>query len=402
MPADAPLRLTLVGDQYCISFMDIMDTLLKIRDDLFKESVSDHTVLEVVLSLTMSYEQLIPDIQKMLNEGLLARFEMADPQTFIQTIIDEKVSKAYEVKPEFHQHEPFINSLLKLLPETSKKRIELQAHLDLGLLLSNLANPPKAPLTISSRFIEKQIEHQKISLIKQLDVQRIHELMCAMGCNQTVANLYQVLILRYLEEGQWQWAIKYIRLWNELNQNLSVVFSALITYKISQELSKELKSNLIEIIILMFDKPEELLAITEQIINLDESKKRKQYIITIVMENELNMEKYLTTNPIISEHLQKLTEDVCKMKIRDFFEEIRRSDIELQKKQVYYLYYRMLICNPIRAFELHSKYYEWIDIKRIEWIFLEMSSNQMFNAIEAILFFYKSLILLYSSNYLGV
>lgn len=31
-----------------------------------------------------------------------------------------------------------------------------------------------------------------------------------------------------------------------------------------------------------------------------------------------------------------------------------------------------------------------------------MSSNQMFNAIEAILFFYKSLILLYSSNYLGV
>jgi hypothetical protein len=52
--------------------MDIMNELLRIRDDLFKDSISNHTVLEVVVSFAMDYHELVPDVERMINEdGLL-------------------------------------------------------------------------------------------------------------------------------------------------------------------------------------------------------------------------------------------------------------------------------------------------------------------------------------------
>jgi hypothetical protein len=43
-----------------ISFMDIFEIMLKIRDDLFKDTLSDRKVLEVVISHAMSFDELIP------------------------------------------------------------------------------------------------------------------------------------------------------------------------------------------------------------------------------------------------------------------------------------------------------------------------------------------------------
>lgn len=89
------------------------------------------------------------------------------------------------------------------------------------------------------------------------------------------------------------------------------------------------------------------------------------------------------------------------MKIKEFFEQLRMSDVELLKNEVYYLYYRILLCEPFRAHELHSKYFEWIDLKRIEFLISEMEKNPMFNSLEVILFMYRSLLSQFSSNYLG-
>lgn len=54
--------------------------------------------------------------------------------------------------------------------------------------------------------------------------------------------------------------------------------------------------------------------------------------------------------------------------IKEFFRDLRRSDIEIQRNEIYYLYYRMLLCEPERAHELHEKYFEWIDARRIEYL----------------------------------
>ena len=63
----------------------------------------------------------------------------------------------------------------------------------------------------------------------------------------------------------------------------------------------------------------------------------------------------------------------------------------------------MLLCEPIRAHELQSKYFEELDITRIEAIFTDISKREgnVFNHMECILFFYKSLMALFASNYLG-
>lgn len=61
--------------------------------------------------------------------------------------------------------------------------------------------------------------------------------------------------------------------------------------------------------------------------------------------------------------------------IRDFYEEIRKGDVELQRKDIYYLYYRLLLCEPIRAHELHSKYFDEIDITRIEAIYSDIAKR---------------------------
>jgi hypothetical protein len=93
-------------------------------------------------------------------------------------------------------------------------------------------------LVISSRFIEKILAKQKISVVNGLDINKIFDLMCAMGYTEGISSLYEVLILKYLEEGEWEQAIKYIGLWNIENDNKSIVFSALLINKIGEELSK--------------------------------------------------------------------------------------------------------------------------------------------------------------------
>lgn len=77
--------------------------------------------------------------------------------------------------------------------------------------------------------------------------------------------------------------------------------------------------------------------------------------------------------------------------------------MDLQRNEVYYLYYRLLLCEPERAHELHQKYYDGIDVNVLEILVRELSRNKsnMFNSLEVLLFAYKSLMALYSLNYLG-
>lgn len=80
-----------------------------------------------------------------------------------------------------------------------------------------------------------------------------------MGYTEGISSLYEVMILKYLEEGEWDQAINYILLWNEQSSQKSVVFSALLINKIGEELSKDLKNNLVEVCIIKYYQPNELL-----------------------------------------------------------------------------------------------------------------------------------------------
>jgi hypothetical protein len=228
-----PLKMELQEGENGISFISIVNKLMNLRDNLFKDAISNQTVLETMISLAMNYDELVPDVERLIKENdLLSQFNVVDPLQFMERIVNEKVMKAYESKPVFSENEPFVRSLLKILPEESPKRKELQAHLDLGLLLSVLNNPPKAPLIISSRFIEKILSKQKVSMVNNLDIDLIYELMRSMGCTEGISSLYEVLILKYMEEGEWEQAINYITMWNQQNGERSVVFSALLINKI--------------------------------------------------------------------------------------------------------------------------------------------------------------------------
>jgi hypothetical protein len=57
----------------------------------------------------------------------------------------------------------------------------------------------------------------------------------------------------------------------------------------------------VEIIIIKYHKPNELLEIAREIINCEEIKKRKELITSIVLENEVSLGDLLQTNLLLSE-----------------------------------------------------------------------------------------------------
>lgn len=79
-----------------ISFMDILDSMLRIRDDLFKESLADQKVLEVIISFILNFDDMIEDVQKIIMEdGILEKFGIYDSQVFMENIVREKINRAY-------------------------------------------------------------------------------------------------------------------------------------------------------------------------------------------------------------------------------------------------------------------------------------------------------------------
>lgn len=96
------LKLRVYAGDEDISFTDIIDRLLGVRDCLFKDTISNHTVLETLVSLAMNYDELVPDVERMIKEeNLLQQFDIVDPLGFMERIVQEKVMKAYESKPVF-------------------------------------------------------------------------------------------------------------------------------------------------------------------------------------------------------------------------------------------------------------------------------------------------------------
>jgi len=57
-------------------------------------------------------------------------------------------------------------------------------------MLENLDTPTKAPLIISSRFIEQVVFKQTCSTVRKLDIDRIYEHMLAMGTREPKSSLY--------------------------------------------------------------------------------------------------------------------------------------------------------------------------------------------------------------------
>lgn len=56
--------------------------------------------------------------------------------------------------------------------------------------------------------------------------------MLAMGTREPKSSLYETLILKFLEDGEWKDAIMYTRLWNESSS--SNIFAALIALKVGE------------------------------------------------------------------------------------------------------------------------------------------------------------------------
>jgi len=91
----------------------------------------------------------------------------------------------------------------------------------------------------------------------------------------------------------------------------------------------------------------------------------KQLISQVLFENDLRPEDYYERNCLLSPLFKKLESPANVKLIKDFYQELRRSDFELLHNETYNLYYRMLLCEPQRAHELHEKYFGWIDVRRI-------------------------------------
>lgn len=128
-------------------------------------------------------------------------------------------------------------------------------------MLEKLDHPAQAPLIISSRFIEQTLFKQKCSSVRKLDIDKVYDHMLAMGTREPKSALYEKLILKFLEDGEWKDAVAYTKLWNETSN--SNVFAALIALKVGEELSKDLKENLLDIVILYLWRPKDLLELIE-------------------------------------------------------------------------------------------------------------------------------------------
>lgn len=46
--------------------------------------------------------------------------------------------------------------------------------------------------------------------------------MLLMGIQEPITNLYEVLIVKYLAEGEWNEAIKFTKLWNDHHNSISL------------------------------------------------------------------------------------------------------------------------------------------------------------------------------------
>ena len=91
-----PLKMELVEGEKGISFTRIVGKLMNLRDNLFKDKISNQTVLETMVSLAMNYDELVPDVERLIKENeLLTQFNVEDPLGFMERIVNEKVMKAY-------------------------------------------------------------------------------------------------------------------------------------------------------------------------------------------------------------------------------------------------------------------------------------------------------------------
>jgi hypothetical protein len=140
VPSNNTSRTLSAGsDSPSIYFADILDIMLKVRYQLLEHSLSDLKVMEIVISHAMNFDDLIPDVETLIfREKLLEKYDVYDPQDFLECIVAEKIDKAFEAIPQFGHHKTFINSLLNLLPKNTPRKKALTSHLELGLMLEKL------------------------------------------------------------------------------------------------------------------------------------------------------------------------------------------------------------------------------------------------------------------------
>lgn len=94
--------------------------------------------------------------------------------------------------------------------------------------------------------------------------------------------------------------------------------------------------------------------------------------------------------------------------VKNLFDDLMKSDAELQNNYIYYMYYRILMCNPLKAAEFHIKNFDFLDIRVLKTMICELSKKlykesgqYLFDRQELYLFMYKCLIVSYSSNFLS-
>lgn len=87
----------------------------------------------------MNFEELIPDVESLIfSNRLLEKYNIFDPQDFLERIVSERIERLFSAKPTFGYNAGFINSLLSLLPKNTPRKKAIRAHLELGLMLEKL------------------------------------------------------------------------------------------------------------------------------------------------------------------------------------------------------------------------------------------------------------------------
>lgn len=105
-----------------------------------------------------------------------------------------------------------------------------------------------------------------------------------MGIQEPITNLYEVLIIRYLSEGEWNEAIKFTKLWNDHNNSIS--FSATVILRLAEELPRDLRPLLVDIVIMKINDPDGILQLAHTIINNIDGKDRRRLIESEIKKGE--------------------------------------------------------------------------------------------------------------------
>ena len=177
--------------------------------------------------------------------------------------------------------------------------------------------------------------------------------------------------------------------------------------KLAEELPRDLRPLLVDIVVININNPERVLELSAKIIDTSDSKDRRRLIESEIKMGESCSQETYEDNHMLNREFKDLELSKSSEFIKTLYDDMRKVDIEIQNNDIYYMYYRLLMCNPLLASEFHSKNFEFIDMKVQKTLICELSKKvfeqeqYLLDRTELFLYMYRCLLVLYSSNYLS-